>query len=115
MNPKITVRIAIFVSPKQRPFPFKQKDKIEYLNLDSARTPISHNQSMSTPVLPQDGLDAIDCNANEDNSNEFISAISIDFEHDTTENSILFSQKHLNDLIRDLCLSKEKKSSLHQG
>ena len=57
---------------------------------------------------PQDGLDAIDCSADEDNSNKFISSNSTDSEYDTTEDHILFSQKHLNDLIRDLCFSKEK-------
>ena len=44
---------------------------------------------------PQDGLDAIDCSANKD-------------KYDNTEDSITFSQYHLNDLIRDLCLSKKK-------
>ena len=33
--------------------------------------------------------------------------------HLCTEDPILFSQKHLNNLIRDLCISKEKGSSLH--
>ena len=63
---------------------------------------------MPPPVPPQDGLDAIDCSANEDNSDEFISANSIDSEYDTRKDSILFSRKHLNDLIKDLCLFKEK-------
>ena len=59
---------------------------------------------------PQDGLDAIDCNANKEDSDEFISANSTDSEYDTTKDPFLFSPKHLNDLIRDLglCLSNEK-------
>ena len=61
------------------------------------------------PTMPlQNGLDAIDCSANEDNSDELISANSTDFEYETTKDPTIFSQKHLNDLIRDLCLSKEK-------
>ena len=32
----------------------------------------------------QDGLDAINCSVKKDNSNEFISANSTDFEYDTT-------------------------------
>ena len=63
---------------------------------------------MPPPVPPQDGLDAIDSSADEDNSEKFISANSTDSEYNTTEDSILFSQKHLNNLIRDLCLSKKK-------
>ena len=42
-----------------------------------------------------------------DNSDKFVSANSIDSDYDITEDPILFSQKHLNDLIRDLC-PKEK-------
>ena len=41
VNPKITVRIGIFVPPKQRTFPLKERDEIAYPNLDSARTPNS--------------------------------------------------------------------------
>ena len=37
---------------------------------------------MPPPVLPQNGLDAIDYSANEDNSNEFISANSTYSEYD---------------------------------
>ena len=53
------------------------------------------------PPNEKHGLDAIDCSANEDNSDKFISINSTDSEYDTTEDPILFSQKHLNDLIRD--------------
>ena len=57
--------------------------------------------------------DATDRSADEDNSDELISSNYTN--SDTTEDPILFSQKHLNDLISDLCLSKERRSSLHQG
>ena len=63
---------------------------------------------MPPPVPPQDGLDAIDCSANKDNSDKFISANSTDFEYDTTEDPILFSQKRLNIFLR------KRQSSLHQ-
>ena len=62
---------------------------------------------MPSPVPPQDGLDAIDCSDNKDNSDKFVSANSIDSDYDITEDPILFSQKHLNDLIRDLCPKKK--------
>ena len=58
---------------------------------------------MPPPVLPQDGLDVTDCRANKDNSGEFTFANSTDSEYDNTKDSILFSVKPLNDLIRDLC------------
>ena len=63
---------------------------------------------MPPRVPPQDGLDAIDCSSNESNSNRFIFANSTDSEYDTTEDPIVFSQKHLNNQIGNLCLSKEK-------
>ena len=67
-EPKITVRIAIFVSTKQRVFPLNEETKLTYPNLDSARTPVPHDNSMPPPVPPQHGLDAADSSADEDNS-----------------------------------------------
>ena len=46
--------------------------------------------------------------ANEADFDEFVSANSTYFGYDTIEDPILFSQKHVNDLIRDLCLSMKK-------
>ena len=61
------------------------------------------------PSMPsQDGLDAIDCSANETNSEKFISANSTYFEYNITEDSILFSEKDLNNLIKDLYFYKKK-------
>ena len=99
MKRKITVKIAIFVSPKQRAFSFKQRDKIGHSNLHLARTPVPHDESMPPPMPPQDELDAIDYSANKNNSDKFISANSTDSEYNTTDNLILFLLKHLNDLI----------------
>ena len=61
---------------------------------------------MLPSVSSQDGLDAADSRADEDDSDELISSNYP--ESDTTEDPILFSQNYLNDLIRDLCLFKEK-------
>ena len=51
-------------------------------------------------------LTKTDNSADEDNSDGLTSFNYTD--SDTTENPILFSQKHLNDLTSDLCLSKKK-------
>ena len=61
---------------------------------------------MLPPVPPLHGLDTTDSSTDEHNSDGLISSNYTD--SDATEDPILFSQKHLNDLIRDLCLSKEK-------
>ena len=107
----------LFCLTKTKSFFFKQKDKIAYPNLDSARTPVPHDESMPPSVPPQDDLDIIDCNVNKGNSDEFIFAKFTDSEYDTTEDPILFSQTHLNDLIRDLLyvFLKKRQSSLHQS
>ena len=63
-----------------------------------------HDKSMEPPVSPKDELDAIDSSADEDDCDKFISVNSTDSEYNFTENPILLSYKHLNDLIRNLCL-----------
>ena len=79
----------LFLSHQTKEFFFKQSGKIVYSNLDSAKTPVPHNNNDIT----------IDCSANENNYDKFIPANSTDSEYDTIEDPILFPQKHLNDLI----------------
>ena len=61
---------------------------------------------MPPPVPLQHGLDVTNSSADEDNSDGLTSSNYTD--SDANEDPILFSQKHLNDFIRDLCLSTEK-------
>ena len=105
-EPKDHYQDCYFYLTKTKSFSFKQRDKITYPNLDSARTPVPHDDSMPPPVPPLHGLDTTDSSTDEHNSDGLISSNYTD--SDTTEDAILFSQKHLNDLIRDLCLSKKK-------
>ena len=72
---------------------------------------MARNDSMPLPVPSQHEPDVTDSGADEDNSDGLISSNYTN--SDTAEDLVLFSQKHLNDLIRDLCLSKERRSSLH--
>ena len=74
--------------------------------MDSASIPVSHDDSMPPPVPPLHRLDTTDSSTDERNSDGLISSNYTD--SNTTKDPILFSQKHLNDLSRDLCLSKEK-------
>ena len=109
-EPKNHCQDFYFCLTKTKGFSFKQRDKITYPNLDSARTPVPHNDSMPPPVPPQYGLNATDNSADEHNSDGLTSFNYSD--SDTTEDPILFSQKHLNDLIRDLLYRCKKKAEL---
>ncbi len=89
----------------------KNKHKIIYPNLDSARRPIPHDDTLPIPFPSQDILDFI---ADEMKTEE--GAVGGDqlqsMDHDYTVEEILepktFTQDELNDLVRDLTLSKEK-------
>ena len=93
-------------------FSRKHRMKISYPNLDSARRPVPHDDSMPAPLPPKNGLCSLADKVGEDSDEESISAPkdSTDSEYDPEESlkPILFSQKCLNNLIRDLALSKQK-------
>ena len=89
-EPKNHCQDRYFCLTKTKGFSFKQRDKITYSNLDSARTPVPHDDSMPPPVPPQHGLDATDNSADEDNSDGLSSSDYTD--SDTTEDQILFSK-----------------------
>ena len=55
-EPKDHCQDCYFCLTKTKSFSFKQKDKITYPNLDSARTPVLHDDSMLPPVPPLHGL-----------------------------------------------------------
>ena len=67
---------------------------------------------MPAPIPPKNGLATLSDEVEEDSDEESIPAPkdSTDSEYDPEESSkpILFSQERLNDLIRDIALSKQK-------
>jgi hypothetical protein len=89
----------------------KTKHKIEYKNLDSARRPIPHDDEMPVPTPPKDKIVSInDETVCEEAISEGESASGDpQYTPDITETDLEpFSQEELNDLIRNLSLSKEK-------
>lgn len=86
-------------------FSTKNKNKILYPNLDSARRPIPHDDTLPIPVPPL-GIEEPEC-VDDTNPDE-----SSDDDDEYLPEKItypkLFNQHDLNDLIRDLSLPKDK-------
>jgi len=95
-------------------FSVKNKHKIIYPNLDSARRPIPHDDTLPVPMPPADGLDSIEDVADEDEATGGSPGPSTDPDYlpDESLEPQTFSQDELNDLVRDLALSKEKSEIL---
>lgn len=85
-------------------FNTKNKKNISYPNLDSAIRPVPHSSEIPVPQPPSSLDDILSESEDEDTlppQGESSSDVSFD------EGPQLFSQKELNDLVRDLGLSKE--------
>lgn len=100
-----------FCNVKVSGFSKKNKHNIIYTNLDSAIRPVIHSASLPIPIPPEEGL----------NFNEEMECDQDSFDYDDecpgdanytpvedTPSSQTFNQDELNDLIRDMILSKEK-------
>ena len=111
-EPKDHNQDCYFCLANVKGFSKKHRMKISYPNLDSARRPVPHDNFMPAPIPPKNGLDTLADKVGEDYDEENIPAPkdSTDSEYDPEESlkPILFSQKCLNNLIRDLALSKQK-------
>lgn len=84
----------------------KNKHQIVYPNLDSAIRPVPHDSFLPVPIPPIDGLDSVDTDTDEvTTSVEYHDA---EFIPDNDKQPNIFTQGELNDLVRDLSLSKEK-------
>lgn len=85
----------------------KNHKHINYPNLESANRPIPHSPGLPVPQPPDD-LDSLDWEREGEASNVGKNESNSDFEPDSSDNEPqLFSQQELNDLVRDLGLSKD--------
>lgn len=91
-----------------------KKNLWHYPNLESARRPVPHSSSVPVPVftsLPELDLCEASCNTETmdegSDSSGSISSFDTYLGDFQTAKVKLFTQKHLNDLVRDLALSKE--------
>ena len=111
-EPKDHIQDCYFCLVNVKGFSRKHRMKISYPNLDSARKPVPHDASMPAPLPPKTGLDTLVDKVKEvsDEGSTPVPKGSTDSEYDPEKSSkpILFSQERLNNLIRDLALSKQK-------
>ncbi|XP_052826093.1 uncharacterized protein LOC128248578 [Octopus bimaculoides] len=85
-------------------YSMKNKHKILYPNLDSTMRLVPHNGSLPIPVPLDDGIETSD-----DDADCHDSAAKEDYlADDDSFKPQKFSQAELNDLVRDLSLSKDK-------
>ncbi|KAL4101306.1 hypothetical protein QTP88_021326 [Uroleucon formosanum] len=92
-------------------FSKKNKHTINYPNLDFAIRPVKHSASLPIPIPPEEGLNLnIEMECDQDSSDHHDECPEdADYTPDEDKSYLqTFSQDELNDLIRDLSLSKEK-------
>ena len=78
----------------------KNKHEIVYSNLNSTMGPVPHTESLPIPFPPDDGIEIPDDDADCPNS--------VAEKNYVPDGNDKFSQAELNDLIRDLSVSKDK-------
>ena len=83
----------------------KNKQHVQYPNVPSAMKPVPHGPEIAIPKPPCAILESSSPSSNEDNDD-----ISSTFEYNDNDSQnvpVPLNQFELNDLTRDLCLSKE--------
>lgn len=103
-EPKDHLSDCYFCKVDVKGFSTKNKHKIVYPNLNSAMRPVPHNESLSIPIPPHDEIETSD-----DDRDSHKSTSDENYEpYDHGSAPHTFSQAELNDLVRDLSLSKDK-------
>lgn len=82
----------------------KNKKGISYPNLHSALRPVPHGEGIPVPI-PPDSLQALCTTSSDSEFDEPDIGSECEFESSKPQ---LFEQNELDDLVRDLCLTKEK-------
>jgi len=98
----ITPDRLLFCKIKTTEVNYRICNKLNYPDLPSARRPVPHDDSLPVPKIKQ--VENVDENLSmQDGHNDYVF---------TRSNSHIITQIELNDLIRDLNLSKEKSEIL---
>ena len=83
----------------------KNKHKIEYPEIHSAIKPVPHSDELPVPIPPPNYEDLLEVGSNSEPENRKWSSDS-DYNSDKENDPHLITQSELNDLIRDLKLTK---------
>lgn len=115
-EPTDHVRDCYFCITKTEGFSKKQRDKIQYPNLPSAIRPVPHSEELPVPIAPLN-LDNIvlgDSSSSTESDLQLPKHTTDDptFLPSTSSEPHLITQNKLNDLVRDLGLSKQKSELL---
>lgn len=110
-EPKNHVDDCYFCLTNVNGFSSKNKKHIEYPNVPSAIRPIPHAQDLPVPTPPSTWEEIPDDGSMSTNS-ESAQFQSSGEEHNLEEGPHLIKQAELNDLVRDLFLSKEQSELL---
>lgn len=115
-EPTDHVRDCYFCITKTEGFSKKQRDKIQYPNLPSAIRPVPHSEELPVPIAPLN-LDNIvpgDSSSSSESDLQLPKHTTDDttFLPSTSSEPHLITQNKLNDLVRDLGLSKQKSELL---
>ena len=86
-------------------FTKKNKSKITYPNCESARKPVPHDEANPAPVPP---ADMTDTSSSEESTSDTETGEGGMYVPDADNSPHLLGQAELNELVRDLELTKEK-------
>lgn len=107
-EPKDHINDCYFCITKIKGFSAKSKHKIKYPDLHSAMRPVSHNEELPIPKPPENFIYDDAAVQMEVGEAETASTSSdINYAPDINDQPHLINQEELNDLVRDLNLSKK--------
>ena len=101
-EPKNHFKDCYFCMTNIAGFTKKNKSKITYPNCESARKPVPHDETNQPPVPP---ADMTDTSSSEESTSDMYGDMSVP---DADNSPHLLGQAELNDLVRDLKLTKKK-------
>lgn len=102
-EPKDHITDCYFCLTNLRGITPRSKHTVKYPDLPSARRPVSHSEGLPVPIAPET------INFSDDEESTYAESIDDDYEaSQTSSRPHVLSQGELNDLVRDLQLSKQQ-------